>query len=286
MSIVSEANPYPGINPHLNSALQQPGGAWRSFHTYFLTYTSQLLNRILPAGYYAQPEQSLQISVYDSDIDPLPIRRLKPVADVLIERVGTPATDVATLETSIPTLVLPIQRLIDDKDTPVAVLIYAGRKPVTRIEILSPPNKPGGSHFRDYATARDRALDTGLCLVEIDFLHERSPITNAIPSYPRRQPDAFPYSVLVSDPRPTRDEGVTQYYGFRVSDALPVISVPLEGKTHVPLSLGAVYATTFAERPFYSTVDYAQLPVRFETYDERDQAFILDQMRHISEAAS
>ena len=158
MGIFSERNLYPGVNPHLNSALQQPRGAWRSFHTYFLTYTAQWLNRNLPQGYFAQPEQSLQISIYDAD----------------------------------------------DEDTPVAVLIYAGSKPVTRIEMLSPANKPGGSHFRDYATARDRALDAGLRLVEIDLLHERPPITTEIPSYRLGEADAYPYSILVSDPRPTR----------------------------------------------------------------------------------
>ncbi len=33
MSIQADTNLYPGINPHLNSRLQQHNGGWKGFHS-------------------------------------------------------------------------------------------------------------------------------------------------------------------------------------------------------------------------------------------------------------
>lgn len=273
---------YPGVNPHLNSALQQPGGAWRSFHTYFLTYTAQILNRVLPPGYYAQPEQSLQISVYDLD-DPWDAPHiLTSYADVLVRGAGqtnepSPASTVAT-----PTQVFPILNLIDDEDTLSGVLIYRDERPVTRIEVLSPSNKPGGSHYRDYLTGRVRVLAAGLRLIEIDLLHERPPITPQVANYAARQPGAFPYSILVTDPRPSLAEGRTAFYGWGVLDVLPTIPVPLEDRDESALPLGEVYAMVYVERPFWSRTDMGQLPAHFDSYMPEDQARIREQMARLT----
>jgi hypothetical protein len=48
MSIRSEKNLYPGINPHLNSFLQQKGGGWQSFHKDYITYLREALDVLLP----------------------------------------------------------------------------------------------------------------------------------------------------------------------------------------------------------------------------------------------
>lgn len=79
-------------------------------------------------------------------------------------------------------------------------------KIVTRIELLSPSNKPGGSDFRVYAEKRVEAIQSGVPLVEIDYLHETpSPLRN-LPVYPVHA-EAYLYTIVISDPRPNWQEG-------------------------------------------------------------------------------
>jgi hypothetical protein len=81
---------YPGINPHLNSALQQHGGDWKSFHAFHLVHIAGVLNRIMPLNYSAKAEESLQISVYDA-VFLYPEGRISDLtADVLISTKGEP----------------------------------------------------------------------------------------------------------------------------------------------------------------------------------------------------
>jgi hypothetical protein len=125
--------------------------------------------------------------------------------------------------------------------------------------------EPGGAHY-------------GLRLVEIDYLHERRPA----PSYLDGIKDALPYSVLVSDPRPTFSEGAAPVYNFGVQQPLPVISIPLEGRDSVGLDLGMIYNQTYEKRAFRSRVDYGQLPLNFNRYSPPDQEYIRRRMAEIA----
>lgn len=70
MPIYSRHNLYQGVNAHLQSQLQTIGEApatWESFHFNHITDMARELNRILPDGYRAVAEQSLQITPSNSD---------------------------------------------------------------------------------------------------------------------------------------------------------------------------------------------------------------------------
>lgn len=67
MAIRADRNLYPGVNPHLNSFLQQPNGGWKGFHNLFLAQIYAALEQRLPAAYYVANEQSLQIGIYDAE---------------------------------------------------------------------------------------------------------------------------------------------------------------------------------------------------------------------------
>ncbi|MBC7815049.1 MAG: hypothetical protein H7175_28080, partial [Burkholderiales bacterium] len=57
----SVKNQYAGINAHLNSWLQSEGG-WNSFHSNHIADLTRLMRaQLLPIGYSADTEQSLQI---------------------------------------------------------------------------------------------------------------------------------------------------------------------------------------------------------------------------------
>lgn len=279
MAIRSEKNLYPGINPHLNSALQQSEGDWQSFHAYHLINIAQLLNRQLPPAYYAKPEQSLQIKIYDPPLE----RTSKSRPDVLISRFDLPVEGhVQGLERSTPTLTLPLVEVVEELDEVTALVIYRGEKPITRIEVLSPANKVPGSHAALYVVKRAETLHSGLHVVEIDYLHERRPTVEALASYASGAAEAYPYHIIVFDAQPSFDEGQTYFYGFNVFSPLPLVKIPLMGDEAVEFDFGEVYSLTFSERPFYSTVDYALEPINFAAYSESDQQAIRSHMAKIA----
>jgi hypothetical protein len=276
MAIYAQQNLYPGINPHLNSRLQQTGGGWQSFHHYHLTHLADELNRTMPEAYYAKPEESLQIAAYDSDF-----RTTR--ADILVREDTTPRETQAISPSPAASPTMSFSMTVYDREELLAIVIYNNDDtPVTRIEFLLPANKYPGSHYQDYLIKRQHTLSTGLRLVEMDFLHERRPILAEIPSYKDRDTDAYPYHITVSDPRPGLTRVKVEVYGFGVFDRIPLVQIPLDGTDTTPLDFGKMYNHTFAQRPFFRLVNYTQEPVNFEAYTEADQKRIREQMKAIT----
>jgi Protein of unknown function (DUF4058) len=279
MAIYSEKNLYPGINPHLNSMLQQPDGDWQSFHAYHLINIAQILNQILPSGYKAKPEQSLQIKIYNPPDEIISKSR----GDVLIIREHPfHEQPTASVERSAPTLTLPMTQVITEMDELTALVIYKGNKPITRIELLSPANKPPGSHYPNYLAKRNETLYSGLRFVEIDYLHERRPTTHQLFSYADNENGAYPYHVIVFDPRPTFEQGKIDFYGFGALSPMPLVPIPLDGDENVKFDFGEAYNMTFSERPFCEEVDYTHEPVNFAAYSTADCDGIRQHMTKIA----
>ena len=278
MPLLSDHNLYPGVNAHLNSFLQQPGGGWESFHVRHINDLQAHLDQVLPRGYYALSEKSLQISTYGADAD----ARFQTYSDIAIYRLPTPDPSSAG-GTLAPTLSLPMREvLIDLQDEALmSVVIYQVREgrfpgtPITRIELLSPANKPGDSDYRPYLARRLSGLRAGIALVEIDFLHQQRALLPTLPSYPQADAGSAPYSVLISDPRPELMQGKVDAYAIAVDAPLPVLALPLADAETVSLDMGAVYAQTFTSvRVFSQLVDYALDPPAFDKFTPDDQAKI------------
>jgi hypothetical protein len=183
--------------------------------------------------------------------------------------------------------------LEDEDDYLTAAMIYevvggtVPGKPVTRIEVLSPANKPPQTYYRQYMSKRLDTLRSGLSLVEVDYLHESRPVINLLSSYPDRDEGATPYMIVVSDPHPKPEEGKMPYYAFGVDDPIPLVSIPLAGTDAVTLDFGAVYNLTFeSSRLFQIVVNYEQEPVHFERYAEADRERIQRRMEAIKQGAA
>ena len=209
MVVRSIRNQYLGINAHLHSLWQGQGG-WSGFHTTQIGDLFKLLNaQLLPIGYIAEVEESLQIRRVDG------IGR-NPRADVLIFDTGMPRAGMsATLDVSpavsVPALELFAEDHLSEKPYR-ALVIYAlteeqQRKgePVVWIELLSPSNKTG-QDAEDYHGKRMDILHAGVVFVEIDYLHETPSTIPVLPPYLFRgevAPDyaPHPYHLLVIDLR-------------------------------------------------------------------------------------
>ncbi len=280
MAVYSPKNEYQGINAHLQSQLQQPGENWEGFHQGFVISLLEVLGKQLPENYYADVEQSLQIKT-QSKPDVLISRRPTPTEKPIIQSAGH-VQGIVFLE--------EVVELEDWVDYFPALVIYQRHAnqdiPVTRIEVLSPANKPPhGSHRFQYLSKRVETLAVKLNLVEIDFLHEQPPI-DPLKRYIESGP-AKPYYAAVT--QPVRLEGTKLIsnivvYSWGVDEPIPEIEIPLQGKEVVHVEIGTAYNMTFERTKKYMyAVDYSQLPINFAAYSPADQDRIRARMQAVTQ---
>lgn len=277
-------NPYPGVNPHLNSLLQTPGEAGSTslypvFHVSLIPQIMIYLNQRLPENYIAVAEESLQLVALD---DPTSLRKLRPDVSVF-QSSSLKASYSAAESVATPTWEITLEDTLDPVDTMKAIWIHQVENArlgaaVACIEVLSPANKPGGAHYPAYRRKRMEYLYTGIPLLEIDLLHESSPIIPWLPVYPV-DPDAKPFYIAVSDPRPEYDRA--RIYGFSVGEVIPTIPIPLAESEYVIADFDAIYQQTFEQSRFDKLCNYHYLPERFERYSAADQTLIRQYMAEI-----
>jgi hypothetical protein len=287
MPIKTIRNLYPGINPHCNSMLQTPGNdemlnQWPSFHTDYVSTCTGLLNkRLLSCGYYAASESSLQLK--EDYLGASLAYRFQKRGVVAVTASGSAFTATR------PTLMLELDDPADDPNDmyrAVVIRTLTGDELVTRIELLSPSNMPGQSGYAHYDHNRTEALKQGASLVELDYLHEFRPIHSGVPRYPEKE-RSHAYSLYVTRaPRPGERVKVN-VFGFDAVSPFPIIEIPLRGDDSLPFDLGAVYKQTYEAGGWgirSGFVDYAEHPVRFDSYSPADRARILQHMALIAAA--
>ncbi len=274
MAIHARSNLYPGVNAHLNSFLQLDGGDWETFHTKHVNVMQEHLDSVLPSRYYTLIEKSLQLTAVSPGF--APVQRTRPDIAIM-ERSSGQAAQPAHGDAPVATL--PLQQLLnDDEFDYLAVVIYAADgghmpgRPVTRIEVLSPSNKPPRGDYQQYHVRRLRTLRSGIALVEIDYLHQTPPANPLVASYPDGDEGALPYYIAISLPHPTPTQGVVHIYGAGVDTRLPRIPIPLAEAEAVLVDMSTVYNMTFTRmRAFELVVDYAQDPPNFDRYRPADR---------------
>lgn len=282
MALRFRKNQYQGINAHLHSRLQNEFDAWDIFHTAYITDLARAIDALLPPGYIAEPEKGLQIKQFHpltgETIKPELLRKSKPDISIyetsVSPRAGTYMAGVAAA----PTLELPTNMEVEEPEIYLSAVVIRVieddeiKKPVTWLEVLSPTNKPGKTGFSQYYEKRHAALKASIALVEIDYLHETPPVTSLVPSYPDHESGAFPYGIIVTNPRPTLHEGRLRFYGIAINTPIPTIKIPLSGDDTFILDFNQVYQQTYESLAAYSQrVDYDREPERFDTYHPADQ---------------
>lgn len=281
MAIYSDKNLYPGINAHVNGYCQQNSSSWQVFHTDHIGDISKSIDALLPAGYLALSEQSLQITGLAPDTGSPTRSSTRPDVTIMREPGESSGGIAATSEATAIVTTYTLDEILRDpaEDNPGSVVIYqAGEgsplgRPVTRLELLSPSNKSGGRHHQQYEARRRQTLEKGLRLVEIDYLHQSPPIAPPIPDYSAGDPEAYPYTILVSDPRPTMAQGAAQLYAWGVLEPLPKIVIPLAGADFVVVDFNAIYHATLQDHRFYRVIsDYSVDPPGMERFREDDRA--------------
>ncbi len=300
MVVRSIKNQYAGINAHLHSLWQAQGG-WVEFHTRHIVHLADALKAVLlPMGYTAALEPSLQIRRIDtfqpseypeSDVtiyDLNPVRSRQPAS-------SSPVATGGELVFSITEALLDNQ--LSEK-TYGAIGIYEivpGRvergEAVAWIELLSPSNKPGGRDVRDYFNKRIKIIEAGLVFVELDYLHESAPTLRGLPDYHAKKDHlseaaAHPYRILIVDPRPNLIDGLVRVREFDVDEPIPTMNVALNGTDVLEFDFAAPYHKTLSDALYgLEWVDYTQFPIHFDRYGKADQTRIANRMLAVVRAA-
>ncbi len=283
-------NPYKGVNAHLNSLLQTPGteenpALWHSFHTNHIGHIADFLNGVLPENYIALSEQSLQIRSETFEFGGRSKRREPDVSIYARSVSAAPQHESIAVAENVdaPEVALEETLQFAEEFTMSAVVIrevninqHLGGI-VTRLELLSPSNKPGEEGHEAYQKGRNQALFSHIPLIEIDYLHE-----TPLPLRYRRE---RAYYIVINDPRPDVASGKAKLHGFGVNVPFPIVKIPLAGSESLTFDFGAVYHHTFECGRRGMLVDYAVLPERFETYSAEDQEQIRAVMEQARESA-
>jgi hypothetical protein len=275
-------NQYRGINAHWHSHLLHES-AWNRLHNYHIGKLMESCKaRLLPLGYTAQIEESLQIRRIDSPTSTT--RR----ADLLIRDLQPESgrAPSALLEVETAPLVELLEEDAESPYTAVAIVERAARDIVAWIELLSPANKGGTHEALAYLAKRRALLETRVTFVELDYLHDSPPTFPRIPDYHKAQPGAHPYRIALLDPHPRFRDGNAVVRAFDVDMPIPSLTIPLRGGAQLTFDFDAAYQRTFADGLFgLEDVDYAALPARFDLYGQADQTRILNRMMAVIDAA-
>lgn len=287
MPIHLRDNPYPGVNAHLHSFLAAHRSDWPNLHGAYIEAIRIALDQQLPDGYFALNEKSLQIS--ESFFTELP-QKTYTRADMLIMGDLPPAPDVySPLSPQTGTLILPLTEVITDGTDNARSVVIAVRdgdgnsRPVTRIELLSPSNKPYQGGYESYIAKREETLLGGVRVVELDLLHEQRATIPLLPDYSGHEPNAFPYLIAIFDPYPTALDGQIFVVPFHVDLPIPTVDIPLIGRETLQFDFNAPYRQVVGSmRYVYLSIDYAEPPNAFESYSAVDQQRIRTRMDMLS----
>lgn len=289
MAVRSIINQYLGINAHLHSLWQSESG-WDGFHARHIVHLADTLKaQLIPMGYTAEVEESLQIRRLDDSVG-------KPRADVLISDLEAKRPSQPPISGAPAVQTMTFAELLGEdelSDAPFRAVAIRERKPetvkrgdpVAWIELLSPSNK-GDSHDADlYQRKRLDMLIGGLVFVEIDYLHESPPTFSTILDYSQGKTGAHPYRIIVIDPRPVLEKGPTLLVSFDVDKAIPKVKIPLNAGEALEFDFGVPYRKTFQEALYGYDVDYRHLPLNFDRYQPADQTHIAARMLRVLKAA-
>jgi hypothetical protein len=286
----SVKNQYRGVNAHLHSYWQETG--WNNFHNAYIgAMTAELRRLLLPRGYTALMEESIQIRRGDE-------YARHPQSDVTIYDFDLDRSRTSAGGQALSGLVLPLKTML--AENPVSEKPYYAvyiaprdetapqqhREMIAWIEVLSPSNKRRGEDRDRYLSKREDLIDGGLVFIEIDYLHELPPTLSRLPDYTRRQPNAHPYRILLFEPRPTVEDGLISINEFDVDQPFPQVTIPLSGSDVLHFNFGVPYIKLYEEMVYgLESVDYTQLPPHFDRYSPADQARIAARMVAVLRAA-
>jgi len=238
-------NPFPGMNPYLESP-----EFWRSVRNRLIVAIADLLTPQLLPKYLVDIEQRIyQISGEDALLIGIP--------DVTVQRSPTPTTaaasNIAVAAPPAQSLKVRIPLPVELTESYLQVIETETKKVVTAIEVLSPTNKRPGKGREMYESKRENIFGSRTHLVEIDLLRSYQPMLvfgNDIEAS---------YRILVSrgNQRPIAD-----LYLVNLPDIVPAFPLPLRAEDAEPtVDLQGLLNGVYDRAAYDFRIDYTAQPV-------------------------
>ena len=238
-------NPFPGMNPYLESPDFLPEVHNRLIVAIADLLTSQLLPKYLvdieQRIYQISGEDALLIGIPDVTIQRSPTTRIETTSNVAVA-----APTAQSLKVKIP---FPVEV----KESYLQVIATETKKVVTVIEVLSPTNKRPGKGREMYEEKREKVFGSRTHLVEIDLLRSYQPMLvfgNDIEAN---------YRILVSraNQKPWAD-----LYLFNLPDMIPAFPLPLRAGDAEPIvDLQALLNGIYDRAAYDFRIDYTAAPI-------------------------
>lgn len=203
-------SPFPGMNPYL-----EQDDTWHDFHQRLIPLVAEEIGRQVRPAYIVKVEQNIYVHEL-----PEGQRKLLGRPDIyLAEGVGKKGSEAADSSVALmaPARAQLLPLTVTERDAFIEVRDRVERRLITAIELLSPSNKASGSDRDQYLAKRNRYLETGVHLVEIDLLRGGP----RLPLHPQPKSD---YCVMVSRAEDWPDVGV---WPIGLRERLPIIPIPL-----------------------------------------------------------
>ncbi|TAD95267.1 MAG: DUF4058 family protein [Oscillatoriales cyanobacterium] len=239
------ANPFPGMNPYLESPDFWPQVHHLLISSIFESLVPQLLPKYIvdieKRVYELSGENSLLVGIPD-----VTVQRSPSQTNLTSSNVAVATPPVTALKVRLPVPVEFREAYLEVRDTET-------REVVTVIEVLSPANKRPGKGRQMYEEKREKVFGSRTHLVEIDLLRICQPLLvfgNDIEAN---------YRILLSR---ANQKPLGDLYLFNLPDMIPQFPLPLRGgdvETIVDLQglLNGIY-----DRAAYDfRIDYTAAPV-------------------------
>jgi Protein of unknown function (DUF4058) len=238
-------NPFPGMNPYLESPDFWPQVHHLLISSIFESLVPQLLPKYIvdieKRVYELSGDNSLLVGIPDVTVQRSPIQTNPTSSNVAVA-----APPVTALKVRVPVPVEYREAYLEVRDTET-------REVVTVIEVLSPANKRPGKGREMYETKRENVFNSRTHLVEIDLLRSYQPLPvfgNDIEAN---------YRILVSrgNQRPIAD-----LYIFNLPDTIPQFPLPLRPDDAEPIvDLQALLNGVYDRAAYDFRIDYTTEPV-------------------------
>jgi len=227
--------------------------AWEGFHTAWLSYISEALNRVLPAGYFAEEEGHAGANV---EIDVATFHSPDPAEAAAAPEWAAGGVGVAAAPWVVPAAAATVPVAFADDFEVRVIAERGGRRLVAAVELVSPANKDRPETRRAFATKCASYLHQGVGVVVVDVVTDRhadlhDEIVSRLGSPgAARLPGGGRLAAVAYRPirRDERDEIDIWPEPLAVGRPLPTLPLWLDAVTYARLDLDATYADTCRRR--------------------------------------
>ena len=226
-------NPFPGMNPYLESE-----GIWPDFHNELISQLRSALTAQLPGRYHVSLQQRTEVA---PPLGPAPDLALiipdalvtgEPASSLLDAPSEATATATAVAAPPEEATAVRVRMPREVRVTWLRVEAMPKRDVVTIVEVLSPTNKAPGTGRLQYIRKREAISASYVNLVEIDLLRRGQPMPLETP------PPSSDYRVLVCR---GLEHPSALLYPFTVQQAVPKFPLPLlPDDDELEVDLGAI----------------------------------------------